>query len=90
MELPPNQMVFLDKFGRHMVNAFRDEGIARFGLDAYRYSLKITTRLHNGMHSCMNCMFFLRKRAGAPLVVEVTNTIEHRRALKSLFSREEV
>ena len=31
------QIIFLEKFGRHMVSAYRSEGIARFGQDAYRF-----------------------------------------------------
>ena len=62
-------MVFLDKFGRHMVNAFRDEGIARFGLDAYRYQSEEdnnSTSQWDAQLYELNCMFLSGKERELP------------------------
>ena len=71
-----DQIIFFEKFGRHMVTSFRSEGMARFGPNAYRWVFFGCVCKHACMHSQIcadetNFQFFDRERAGAPIVVEV-------------------
>ena len=45
-----DQIIFFEKFGRHMVTSFRSEGMARFGPNAYRWVFFGCVCKHACMH----------------------------------------